>query len=94
MGCGTSFVLSGVSNKYPNLVLSGSEILLAGLSHAAKSIPSEHLMQMDARKAPLIDEFDVIGAFDMLEHIEEEETVLKQLHDAIKPSGVLLLTVS
>lgn len=93
VGCGTGFVLSGIARACPKLVLSGSEIFLAGLSHAAERVPSAHFMQMDARRVPFVDEFDVIGAFDVLEHIEEDETVLAQLHGAIKPGGVLLLTV-
>ena len=93
VGCGTGFVLSGIANAYPEIALSGSEIFLAGLSHAAKRVPSAHLMQMDARHVPFVDEFDAIGAFDVLEHIEEDEAVLAQLHRAMKPGGVLLLTV-
>jgi SAM-dependent methyltransferase len=93
VGCGTGFVLSGIARTYPKLALSGSEIFLAGLSHAAERVPSAHFMQMDARRVPFVDEFDAIGAFDVLEHINEDETVLAQLHNAIKPGGVLLLTV-
>jgi len=93
VGCGTGFVLSGISRACPKLALSGSEIFLAGLSHAAERVLSAHFMQMDARRVPFVDEFDVIGAFDVLEHIEEDETVLAQLYGAIKPGGVLLLTV-
>lgn len=93
VGCGTGFVLSGVARACPEVALSGSEIFLAGLSHAAKRVPSAHFMQMDARRVPFAEEFDAIGAFDVLEHIEEDEIVLTQLHRAIKPGGVLLLTV-
>jgi SAM-dependent methyltransferase len=93
VGCGTGFVLSGIARAYPTLALSGSEIFLAGLSYAAERVPSAHFMQMDARRVPFVQEFDAIGAFDVLEHIKEDETVLAQLHDAIKPGGVLLLTV-
>lgn len=93
VGCGTGFVLSGIARAYPKLALSGSEIFLAGLSYAAERVPSAHFMQMDARRVPFVQEFDAIGAFDVLEHIEEDETVLAQLHDAIKPRGILLLTV-
>lgn len=93
VGCGTGFVLSGIARAYPKLALSGSEIFLAGLSHAAERVPSAHFMQMDARRVPFVEEFDAIGAFDVLEHIEEDETVLAQLHGAIKSGGVLLLTV-
>jgi SAM-dependent methyltransferase len=93
VGCGTGFVLSGIARAFPKLALSGSEIFLAGLSHAAERVPSAQFMQMDARRVPFVEEFDAIGAFDVLEHIKEDETVLAQLHSAIKPGGVLLLTV-
>ena len=93
VGCGTGFVLSGIARACPKLALNGSEILLAGLSYAAERVPSAHFMQMDARRVPFVEEFDAIGAFDVLEHIEEDEKVLAQLHGAIKPGGVLLLTV-
>lgn len=93
VGCGTGFVLSGIARACPKLAVSGSEIFLAGLSHAAERVPSAHFMQMDARRVPFVEEFDAIGAFDVLEHIKEDETVLAQLHSAIKPGGVLLLTV-
>lgn len=93
VGCGTGFVLSGIARACPKLALTGSEIFLAGLSHAAERVPSAHFMQMDARQVPFVDEFDAIGAFDVLEHIEEDEIVLAQLYRAIKPRGVLLLTI-
>lgn len=93
VGCGTGFVLSGIANAHPEMALSGSEIFLAGLSYAAERVPAAHFMQMDARHVPFVDEFDTIGAFDVLEHIAEDEAVLAQLHRALKPSGVLLLTV-
>lgn len=93
VGCGTGYVLSGIARAFPRLSLSGSEIFLEGLSHAAKRAPSAHFMQMDARQLPFKKEFDAIGAFDVLEHIEEDEIVLDQLHNAVKPGGILLLTV-
>ena len=93
VGCGTGFVLSGVAELYPRMPLTGSEIFLEGLSYASSRVPSAKLLQMDARQIPFINEFDVIGAFDVLEHIEEDEAVLSQLHKALKPDGVLLLTV-
>lgn len=93
VGCGTGFVLSGIAEAHPDMSLSGSEIFLEGLSHAVARVPSAKFMQMDARHIPFADEFDAIGAFDVLEHIEEDETVLAQLYKALKPEGVLLLTV-
>ncbi|WP_256573352.1 MULTISPECIES: trans-aconitate 2-methyltransferase [unclassified Pseudomonas] len=93
VGCGTGFVLSGIAEAHPEVALSGSEIFATGLSHATKRINSANFMQMDARHVPFVNEFDAIGVFDVLEHIEEDEAVLAQLHKALKPNGVLLLTV-
>ncbi len=50
-------------------------------------------MQMDARRIPFLEEFDCIGAFDVLEHIDEDVEVLHQIHRALKPQGIIILTV-
>lgn len=93
IGCGTGYVLSGIAERYPAAQLYGSEIFITGLSFAASRQSGAQFMQMDARYIPFADEFDVIGAFDVLEHIEEDEVVLKRIHDALKPRGTMLLTV-
>jgi len=93
IGCGTGFVLTGIGQRFPRVRLSGSEIFRDGLAFAAKRLPTAELFQMDARRIPFVDEFDVAGAFDVLEHIEEDEAVLRQMHDAVKPGGGIILTV-
>lgn len=93
VGCGTGYVLSGVSSEFPGATLLGSEIFSAGLGFAAARLPSVSFVQMDARNIPYCEEFDVIGAFDVLEHIEEDLTVLREIHTALKKNGFLFLTV-
>jgi len=93
IGCGTGFVLSGVSKAFPDRGFSGSEIFTDGLKFAAARLPSVDFLQMDARDIPYSEEFDVVGAFDVLEHIEEDITVMKQVNMALKPGGVFLITV-
>ena len=93
IGCGTGFVLRGIEQHFPNIRLVGSEIYPEGITFAAERIARCEFMQMDARKIPFIDEFDAVGAFDFIEHIEEDETVLRQIYQALKPDGLLMLTV-
>lgn len=93
VGCGTGFVLSGVASEYSQAKLYGSEIFTAGLGFAKARVQLAQFIQMDARNIPFNAEFDVIGAFDVLEHIKEDDTVLTQIHRALNPSGLLLLTV-
>lgn len=93
IGCGTGFVLSGVARRFPDAALYGSEVLVSGLGFAAARVPKAEFMQMDARDIPYAEEFDVIGAFDVIEHIEEDERVIEQAAEALKPGGLLALTV-
>lgn len=93
VGCGTGFVLSGISCTLPKLDLYGSEGLAHGLKFASTRVPKATLFQMDAKNIPFKEEFEVLGAFDVLEHIQEDKEVLKQMYKAIKPGGGLILTV-
>jgi ubiquinone/menaquinone biosynthesis C-methylase UbiE len=93
IGCGTGFVLSGIREALPALTLSGSEIFNEGLNFAAERLPGVELFQMDARRIPFREEFDVIGAFDVIEHIAEDEEVLSQMYRATHKHGGILVTV-
>jgi len=93
IGCGTAFVLSGIKKCFPRTILFGSDIFSSSLSYARERLPNVTLFQMDARTIPFRDEFDVIGAFDVLEHIEEDGLVLSQMHQALRSNGGIILTV-
>jgi SAM-dependent methyltransferase len=93
IGCGTGFVLEGLRDAFPSLSLAGGELHAAGLSHASTRVPTAELLQFDARNIPFADEFDVVGAFDVLEHIETDEQVLREMRTALKPGGGIVVTV-
>lgn len=93
IGCGTGYVLAGVAKAYPAATLVGSEIFCVGLPYAAARVKTAELIQMDARQIPYVEEFDVIGVFDVLEHIEEDEVVLAAMLRALRPGGGVVITV-
>ena len=93
VGCGTGFVLAGLHEKFPRMRLAGSEIFADGLAIAKARVPKVELYQMDARRISFEGEFDVVGAFDVLEHVVEDENVLVQMFNAVRPGGGLLVTV-
>jgi 2-polyprenyl-3-methyl-5-hydroxy-6-metoxy-1,4-benzoquinol methylase len=45
---------------------------------------------MDVWHTPYQDEFDVIGAFDVLEHIEEDGDVLREINRVLVSGGRLI----
>ena len=94
VGCGTGYVLHGVHDSHPEIALTGTEIFSRGLGFARERLPEgTTLLQMDGRAIPYRDEFDLVGAFDVLEHIEEDQDVLAQIYKALKPGGGVLLSV-
>jgi SAM-dependent methyltransferase len=93
IGCGTGAVLSAVGGAFPSATLTGSERSEEGLRVAAHRVSGIRLVQMDARQIPYQEEFDVIGAFDVLEHIDDDQAVLAEMHHALVRGGGLIVAV-
>lgn len=93
IGCGTGFVLHAIQAAVPQLRVAGSELFAEGLVFARQRVPKALLFQMDAENIPFVDEFDLLGVFDVLEHIADDRQVLRQFFAAIKEGGGIILTV-
>lgn len=92
IGCGTGFVLKGLS-KFENYKLTGAEIHLEGLKFAKKRLSDVEFIQLDATNLPFENDFDAIGIFDVIEHIDEDELVLKNIFKALRSNGKIFITV-
>ena len=93
LGCGTGFVLEALRSAFPGWRLVGSELYEEGLAVARSRLRDVELVQADARALPFRDEFDVVGAFDVLEHVTEDEAVLGEMHAAVRPGGGIVVLV-
>ena len=94
VGCGTGFVLAGVRAAFPDLRLVGSQLFPQALEHARERLgDAVELVELDAREMPYENEFDVVGAFDVIEHIRDDAGVLRGLRRAVVSGGGLLVMV-
>ena len=94
IGCGTGHVLLALRQNFPSAALAGSDLYLGGLTFARGRVgPDIALIQMDARNVPVIEQFDVIGVFDVIEHIADDQRVLDQIYAALKPNGGVVIAV-
>jgi len=93
VGCGTGYVLSAVEAAFPSATTVGGEAQLAGLEHAVRRVRRSRLLQIDATRIPFRGAFDVLGCFDVLEHIEEDGRVLAECFLALRQGGGIVLTV-
>ena len=94
IGCGTGFVLRGLQQRFPEWTVQATEVHADGLLFARERVGRDVVLsQMDARAIPFRGELDVIGAFDVIEHIEDDERVLREVHAALRPGGLFVCSV-
>jgi len=92
IGCGIGGVIDAL-RELPNLRLTGSEIYIQGLQYARAKMPGVEFIQLDATDIPFKAAFDVVGAFDVLEHIDQDELVMREVRDTLRPDGLFIVTV-
>ena len=93
IGCGTGGVLARIEEACPQLQLTGAGALVGGLHLAARRLSRTELVQFDATRIPFENEFDAVGAFDVIEHIRDDNRVLQSMTDSLAPGGVVIVTV-
>jgi SAM-dependent methyltransferase len=94
VGCGNGAVLRAIAQSRPWERLVGSELHPSGLAYARKRLPSAvEFVQMDARNIPAVGVFDLTGAFDVIEHIADEEGVLRGMRAATRTGGGTIIAV-
>ena len=92
VGCGTGNVLRALRQACPEGAVVGLELWFDGLRFAQQRSTGA-LVQGDVRNCPFGKPFDLIGMFDVLEHIPQELETLTALREALAPNGRLMLTV-
>lgn len=93
IGCGTGFVLQNLQKHFPKASFHGSEYYEEGLEFARQRVPSARFTRLDATQMDDREAYAVIGAFDVLEHIPEDQKTLDNLSRALKSGGSLVVTV-
>jgi SAM-dependent methyltransferase len=92
IGCGTgNFIQQIVENE--NLIITGSEIYLKGLVYAKKNLPNVDFIQFDVTQGGIGEEFDLIVAFDVIEHIENDVAAISNINKMLHKGGRVIITV-
>ena len=92
IGCGTGGVLAAIRTCFPTMKLVGADVSAEALRVAERRVSAD-LVGFYARSIPFNNEFDVVCAFVVLEHIDEDDVTLAQLARATHQGGGLLVPV-
>lgn len=82
IGSGTGRMARAIREAFPDLDVVASDALAR----------NQECLHIDALDIPFRNAFDTIGAFDVLEHIENDHAALGQMRKACRPGGGILLT--
>lgn len=91
IGAGTGDIMRSLTQKGYRHIAVG-EIHLAGLKYALK-YGLKKLYQFDVTQSPFRNHFDVVGAFDVLEHIDNDNLAIQNIRQMLKKNGRLIATV-
>jgi SAM-dependent methyltransferase len=91
-GCGTGNVLRFLKDSCPKGSVIGMDLYYEGLLHAHRRTGCP-LVQGDMQIPPFIRQFELVGMFDVLEHLPHDDQILRDLWALLAPGGALLLTV-
>lgn len=92
VGCGTGNVLRVLERTCSGGMVVGMDLYQEGLRFARRNNNCA-LVQADVQACPFLAAFDIIGAFDVIEHLPDDTGVLRHLGSMLKPGGTLILTV-
>lgn len=84
IGCGNGLVTEAIDKEFKGSEVIGTEFLEAGLVNARARLPNVTFQQLDARDLDDSTKFDIICAFDVLEHIDADTDVMTAVRTALK----------
>ncbi len=93
VGCGTGNVLRELQRVAVGGTAVGMDLHQEGLRYARGRVNPALLVRADASLPPFSVKFDVVGLFDVLEHLEHDVDVLVSLRNLLTAEGFLLITV-
>ena len=84
IGCGNGLVTEAIHREFPGSDVVGTEFLETGLVGARKRLPDVQFRQLDARDLDGSETYDIVCAFDVLEHIDADVEVMTRVRGALR----------
>jgi 2-polyprenyl-3-methyl-5-hydroxy-6-metoxy-1,4-benzoquinol methylase len=91
VGCGTGFVSRYLKQR--GFHIECADLSFEALQFCKKRDSGYAYYQYNLAERIFLEEFDGICAFDVLEHFKDDARALKNMYEALKPGGVLFITV-
>jgi SAM-dependent methyltransferase len=94
VGCAEGSFLGHALEAFPGVRWAGTDVSTYALERARARLPQLDLHEAPATALPFATaRFDLVTAFDVLEHVPELEAAVAELHRVLRPGGHLVVSV-
>jgi SAM-dependent methyltransferase len=94
VGCGLGSFLRRATERLPEWGLSGSDIELSAVETTQQLVPAATIVRASATESPFpAGSFDVITAWDVIEHVPDRDAVAASVSQMLRPGGLFLFVV-
>lgn len=94
VGCADGSFLAHATAAFPQARFSGTDVSEYALERARQRLPKVTFQHSTAERLPFESAaFDLVTAFDVLEHLPSLEAGVSELHRLARPGGVVIVTV-
>ena len=94
VGCSSGYLLQEMRTALPEAFLIGADFVRGPLEALAGSMPTIPILQFDLQRCPLPDAcVDAVVLLNVLEHIEDDASAVKQLYRILRPGGVAIVEI-
>ena len=94
IGCGNGHLISKIKSTFPNFILFGTDVSQIAIASAKQKYPMADFWVADySRQIPDKNiKLDVIILSEVIEHVEKQEDMIRNLQSTLKENGILYLS--
>ena len=92
LGCGDGGTILGILKKYKNKKIVGVDISPRRIKSLRKRLPKYNFICRDVCNTRLLKHFDLVICTQVIEHVENDKKLLKEIYRILKPLGYLYIS--
>ena len=94
VGCASGRMANEISKIYPKAKITAIDVYKKTINYGKKTYPHIKFIQADAHKLPFNkNSFDLVINYEVIEHVVDPLTVLKEIRRVIKNKGTAIVTM-